>query len=139
VSRRTIYLSRLLGLFIVIVSAGEITQRATLVDIANDFVAAPALLLISGMLTLLAGLAIVLAHNVWRGGALPVVVTILGWLMLLKGATLLVLPPARWAGVVQAAHYADLYPLYVGIALLVGVYLTVAGFSARNPGHDEKW
>ena len=46
------------------------------------------------MLTLVAGLAIVLAHNVWRGGAMAVVVTVLGWLLLLKGAALVVIPPA---------------------------------------------
>jgi hypothetical protein len=26
-----------------------------------------------------AGLAVVVAHNVWSGGALPVVVTLVGW------------------------------------------------------------
>ena len=43
----------------------------------------PPLLLIVGMIGLIAGLAIVLGHNVWYGGMLPVVVTLVGWLILI--------------------------------------------------------
>jgi len=42
---------------------------------------------------LCAGLALVLAHNVWSGGALPILVTIVGWISLLKGLMILILPP----------------------------------------------
>jgi hypothetical protein len=58
---RTIYLSRLLGLFLLVLAAAELTQRSTLAATAMEFANSPALLLISGMLTLVAGLAIVLA------------------------------------------------------------------------------
>jgi hypothetical protein len=43
-----------------------------------------AFVLTSGVITLVAGLAIVRAHNRWSGGW-PVLVTILGWLFLLGG------------------------------------------------------
>jgi hypothetical protein len=36
-------------------------------------------MLFSGMVATSAGLAVVLAHNIWNGGALPVVVTLVGW------------------------------------------------------------
>jgi hypothetical protein len=127
---RTIYLSRLLGLFLLVLAVAEVIQRSTLAATAIEFANSPALLLISGMLTLVAGLAIVLAHNVWRGGATPVVVTVLGWLLLLKGAALVVIPPAAWDGIVQASHFADLYGLYGVLPLVLGVYLTFAGFRA---------
>jgi hypothetical protein len=127
---RTIYLSRLLGLFLLVLAAAELTQRSTLAATAMEFANSPALLLISGMLTLVAGLAIVLAHNVWRGGAMPVVVTVLGWVLLLKGAALVVIPPVAWDGMVQASHFEDLYGLYGVLPLVLGVYLTFAGFRA---------
>jgi hypothetical protein len=37
-----------------------------------------------GAITLAAGLAMVLAHNIWSGGALVVVVTVVGWITLIK-------------------------------------------------------
>ena len=67
---RTIYLSRLLGVFLLVLAVAELTQRSNLAATAMEFANSPALLLLSGMLTLVAGLAIVLAHNVWRGGAM---------------------------------------------------------------------
>ena len=38
-----------------------------------------------------------LGHNVWSGGALPVVVTLMGWAALLKGVALLLVPSDRMA------------------------------------------
>jgi hypothetical protein len=127
---RTIYLSRLLGLFLLVLAAAEVTQRATLAVTAMELASSPALLLISGMLTLVAGLAMVLGHNVWRGGAMAVVVTVLGWLLLVKGVALVVIPPAAWGGSVHASGFADLYGWYGVLPLVLGGYLTFAGFRA---------
>jgi hypothetical protein len=41
-----------------------------------------------------AGLAIVIGHNVWSGGALLVIVTLLGWIILIRGVVLLFLSPS---------------------------------------------
>jgi hypothetical protein len=127
---RTLYLSRLLGLSLLILAVAELVQRAALADTALAIVNAPPLLLLYGLLTLVAGLAIVLGHNVWHGGLMPVVVTILGWLLLLKGAALVVIPGNQWVGIVQASHFASLYVLYGVLPAVLGIYLTAAGFAA---------
>jgi hypothetical protein len=137
-SRQTRYLGRLLGIFLLIFAVGQFTQRSAMVEIASEITAAPALLLICGMVTVVAGLAIVLAHNVWRGGATPVIVTILGWLLLIKGAALIVVPSSGWAGALRASHYADFYLCWVAIPLFLGAYLTYAGFRAHQPGIEQK-
>ena len=51
-------------------------------QIGND----PGLIFVSGILLLVAGLAIVRVHNVWSGGW-RVVVTVLGWLAVHTGDT----------------------------------------------------
>jgi hypothetical protein len=130
---RTRYLSRLLGLFLLVLAAAELTQRSILAATALQIVNSPALLMICGMLTLVAGLAIVLGHNVWRGGATQVVVTILGWLMLLKGAALMIFPPASWAGTVQASGFANHDVWYGAPTIVLGAYLTFAGFRGDRP------
>jgi hypothetical protein len=131
---RTIYLSRLLGLFLLILGVAEIIQRAALATTAIDLVKSPPLLFVTGMLTLAAGLAIVLAHNVWRGGAGPIVVTLLGWALLLKGAAVVIVPDTSWVGLVQVSGFADHYALYGIVPILLGLYLTYAGFSAERRG-----
>jgi len=84
-----------------------------------------------GLLALAAGLAMVLSHNVWSGGALPVVVTVIGWIILARGVVLLLLTPDAVARLFDAFRFADLFYLYAGIALLLGLYLTWEGFRRR--------
>ena len=49
-------------------------------------------LLFAGVFALIVGLAIVLGHNVWSGGAAPAIVTLVGWASLVKGLLILFLP-----------------------------------------------
>jgi hypothetical protein len=132
-SPHTIFLSRLIGLFTLIVAMAEVMHKTAMVSIAAELVNIPALLFILGMRTLLAGLAMVLAHNVWTGGATPVVVTVVGWVLLIRGIVLVAISPSRAIGVLDALHFADLYYLYVAIPLVLGLYLTFVGFSANRP------
>jgi hypothetical protein len=50
-------------------------------------------MLVYAIISLAVGLAMILGHNVWSGGALPVVVTLVGWLILAKGLMLLFVTP----------------------------------------------
>ena len=71
----------------------------------------------------------ILGHNVWSGGALPVIVTLIGWLALIKGLLLLFLSPEAVLGGLQ---YEQLFYMYAAIALILGVYLTYAGFRSTS-------
>ena len=51
----------------------------------SEFLASPALIFLSGVITLPAGLAIVLTHNVWVADW-RVLITLLGWLAIIGGA-----------------------------------------------------
>jgi hypothetical protein len=81
---------------------------------------------------MVAGLAIILAHNVWTGGALPVVVTLVGWISLVKGLLFMVLPPATSVAYFDALRYGQLFYLYMTITLVIGVYLTYASFRSSS-------
>lgn len=122
----TQFISRLLGLYCLIVSLVMAGHKPDLVAIENALVHDPALLYLAGILTLVAGLAIVLSHNVWSGGALPVIVTALGWVALAKGILLLL--PETAAGLWPRFQFERLYYVYVAITFALGAYLTYAGF-----------
>jgi hypothetical protein len=130
-SQLTIFLARLLGLFTILVVAAMLIRGSALVEaaIANQ----PALL-IYGITSLGLGLAIVLGHNVWSGGALPLVVTLVGWLILAKGIFLLLLAPDAVASLFGQMQHEGRFGLYLVPSLLIGIYLTWAGFAARARG-----
>ena len=87
------------------------------------------MILAFGAVAVAAGLAMVLGHNVWSGGPLAIVVTLVGWLILAKGLVLIFLTPEGIAAYFDALHYEQLFVVYAAITLIVGAYLTYGGFS----------
>ena len=61
-------------------------------DMAEEFMASRALIFLSGFLLMPAGLAIVLAHNIWTADW-RVLITIFGWVNVIGGALRLFAPP----------------------------------------------
>jgi hypothetical protein len=76
------------------------------------------------------GLGLVIGHNVWTGGALPVVVTLVGWASIIKGVVVLALPTRQISKLYETLHYERFYLAYVGVTLALGLYLTIAAFTA---------
>jgi uncharacterized membrane protein len=131
-SPRTIFLSRLIGLYYVIVGLSMAVHKQATVATITAVVHDQPVLFIACVIALGTGLAMVLGHNVWSGGALPVVVTLVGWITLIKGLLvfLVLSPEADMGAVLGALQYERLFYLYAGISLIIGVYLTYGGFTS---------
>jgi hypothetical protein len=128
-SRLTVYLARLIGLFTVLLVAALLTRGSAVVESA---MADGPLMLTYAIISLALGLAMILGHNVWSGGALPVVVTLVGWLILAKGLLLLFLTPEPLTRLFERMHYGEHMYLYLAPALVIGLYLTWAGFTTQT-------
>jgi len=125
---RTIFLSKLIGLFCIAFSLSMIAHRQASVDLMTALVHDPPVVLLIGMIGMTAGLAIVLGHNIWSGSALTVVVTLVGWVILIRGLLLLLLPPATFVKLFASFHFDQFFLLYLAIPLALGIYLTWGGF-----------
>ena len=90
----SIFLARLLGPSMLVIGLGLLLNRATYRDLSLEVLDSPALIYLAGLIALVAGLAIVLTHNVWVAGW-PVVITIFGWVSLAAGIFRIV-SPRRW-------------------------------------------
>jgi hypothetical protein len=139
VSRLTVFLARLIGLFALVMAlAGAVRRQATLATL-DAIVHSPDMLLVLGMIALVVGLAMVLRHNVWSGGAAPVIVTVIGWIMVLRGGLCLFLSPDAMSALLEAVHFEDMFYVYMAVILALGLYLTYAGFrSAASPSGTER-
>jgi len=126
----TIFLGKLLGLYCVVVALAMMANKKSVVATVNALVRNPPLVLLTSVITLAIGLALVIGHNVWSGGALPVTVTVVGWVSLIKGLAFLALPPGQMVRLYEALQYEKLFFIYMGVTLALGLYLTIAGFSA---------
>jgi hypothetical protein len=129
-SALTIFLAKLLGIYCLIVGLTMMANRQTMVDAVNALIRSPPLVLLAGVFAVAVGLGLVIGHNAWSGGTLPVVVTLVGWASLIKGFALLALPPRQMAKLYEALRYERFYLAYVGVTLALGLYLTIAAFTA---------
>lgn len=129
-SALTIFLAKLLGLYCVIVAVTMMVNRRTMIDAAHALIRSPPSVLLAGVIAIGVGLGLVIGHNVWSGGALPIVVTIVGWVSLIKGVVLLALPQGQMAKLYELLRYERFYLAYAGVTLVLGLYLTFAAFSA---------
>ncbi len=128
-SSRTLFLSRLLGLYCIVMALSMFLRGQTMVDTVTSMLGNASLMLFLGIVIVLAGLAMVLTHNIWSGSTLTVLVTLVGWIALIKGALFLIVPPgSSSAFFLNGFHYQQLFYVYAAIALIVGLYLTYGGF-----------
>jgi hypothetical protein len=81
----SIFLAKLIGPVMALVGISVIVNELAFRKMAQEFVRSPALVFLSGMILMPAGLAVVLNHNVWVLDW-RIVVTLLGWLAAISGA-----------------------------------------------------
>jgi hypothetical protein len=124
----TIFLGKLLGLYCVVVSVAMMANKRTTVAAVNAMIRNPAIILLAAIVGLAMGLAIMVGHNVWSGGTLPVVVTLVGWWTAIKSLALLILPQKTMTKAFETARYEQRFYGITAVTLVIGVYLTYASF-----------
>jgi hypothetical protein len=87
----SIFLAKLIGPIFIAGAAGMLINGRAFLAMADELLRSRALIFLSGLLTMTAGLALVLTHNVWVANW-PVLITILGWLGVIGGAFRIVWP-----------------------------------------------
>ena len=133
----TVYLGRLLGIFTLITSFWLLVERQNTLSTIPALLGNRPAMVIFAIIALAGGLAIVLAHNIWSGGALPILVTLLGWVMLIRGVLFLFLPPEATLYILAAMQFEQLFYLYLAIPFILGIYLTYLAFIGRMQGPDH--
>ena len=128
-SSKTKFLSRFIGLYELIVALAMFAHKQDMLEAVTGLLRDRPLVFLVGLITVALGLALVLAHNVWSGGALAVLVTVIGWITLIKGSLFMCLPPDAVEDLfLRQLRYEQFYYGYCAIALILGIYLTGAGF-----------
>lgn len=128
----SVYLARLIGPVMLAVGIGILVNPATFRSLAREFLDSAALVFLSGLITMTAGLAIVLAHRVvapdWR-----LLITLLGWLMLIGGAIRIALPGTAVRIGRGFLDRPGALTVSAAIWLVIGAILTIAGYWPQTP------
>jgi uncharacterized membrane protein len=123
----TNYIAEIWGISIIITALALLIKprylKKLFAEVENE-----ATMLFWGIISVVIGLSMVLAYNVWSKDW-QVIITILGWATLLKGLAVLFLPEylIKW---VKKAENAPFLPFALLIALFIGLIITYFGFTA---------
>jgi hypothetical protein len=121
------YIARLIGPLFLIMGLGMVVESDTVRALSAEFLSNLSLIYLAGMLALVAGLAIVNAHNVWVANW-RVIITIIGWLSVIGGIVRLLFPgkvQALGAGMVASPNAMIISGI---VTLVIGAILSWVGY-----------
>lgn len=124
----TLFLAKLLGAVLITMAAVLAARGSTLAQTARRMIADPGAVMLVGSLRIGLGLAIMIGHDIWTGGALPIAVTLFGWALYFSGLLLLFATPERLTAIVDGMKLERNMPAYALGVGLVGLYFLGAGF-----------
>lgn len=119
--------ARVLGPFFVVASITAAVRASDTRELLSEFGASELWPWTAGSFVLLGGLITIALHQYWRGAA-AVIVSLLGWLLVLRGLLLLAFPATFISMANSVIGATALWrAVYICFALL-GLYLTYVGW-----------
>ena len=125
----SVFIARIFGLCYLILGAGLLFNQKAFQRVMEDFCKNAALVFYGGILSLVIGVVIILTHNVWVANW-TVMITIIGWLGLLKGIWIIVFPNTVPKFMQAYQKNENLLMVHSIGALILGAVLTYFGFFA---------
>ncbi|WP_420578237.1 hypothetical protein [Ekhidna sp.] len=121
----SIFIARTLGVIYLTVGIGLFLFRETYILAYRKILENPGYALLGGFIAIVGGMAMVSYHNLWVSDW-RVLVTIVGWIALIKGILLLLIPPYTnlFKGLLQMQKGKGI----TITAILMGVIFTYLGF-----------
>ena len=124
----TIFLAKIYGLVFTAVGLGMLINAKYYRKNIDDLLKNPGVMYLGGFMALVVGFLIVTYHNLWVKDW-RILITIFGWIGLIKGVTLIVFP--KKAMELSASMLKkDNFTIYGVIALLLGIIVGYFGFFA---------
>jgi cytochrome bd-type quinol oxidase subunit 2 len=123
----SLFLAQLIGPVLIVIGVGLLLKKTEFREMATDFLSSRALIFVSGLLTLVAGLAIVLTHNVWEFNW-PVIITILGWLSVFGGVFRILFPNSVQSVGTSMLDKPATMTVSGAIQIVLGLWLSYVGY-----------
>ncbi len=125
----SIFLAKLFSLTFIVAGIGMMLNQKYYMEMAKSVAKNEGVLTVGGFLSLVMGLAIIQTHNIWSA-EWPVIITLLGWISVVKGIVLLV-APGLMSDLVGSFKKKSQVVLLKGLVMsLLGLFLAFQGFTS---------
>ena len=122
----SIFLAKVIGLVSVISTAAVLIRYKESLALEEEAVKSPAIIYLSGFAFLILGVLLIVSHSVWVFDW-RLVITVLGWSILLKGAGRIFFPSAV-RRMIEKKRNNRSFLLAEVVVFLFGLYLLYYGF-----------
>ena len=124
----TLLVVQLAGPILLALGLGFLLNQKMYMKVYSGFGKNPFMVVLAGMMSMVMGILIVMNHNLWST-PLEVIVSILGWGALVKGAAFMVIP-TFYEKMGKIFTNKSFFTIVSLIAIVLGGYLSWVGFFA---------
>lgn len=125
----SIFIARLLGPLIVVLAIALFSKPAMFRTMLQEFIGSPIWLYFAGFMGFLAGMALILTHNVWTADW-RIIITLFGWFSIIRALISIFKP--QW--IVAAGHailrHREIFFAAAAVNLVIGLVLSYFGYAA---------
>jgi uncharacterized membrane protein len=121
------FFAQLIGFYLVLICLAMLLQPERFKKMMNIVLGHPASLYICSATNIIFGLTILIPHNIWVA-SWPLLITIIGWLTLLKGVFSLYFPEKYLKMFVKLMEKPG-YQIWTWFWLFIGLYLAWMGLA----------
>jgi hypothetical protein len=128
---RTRMFARVLGPFVAILGMTVVARASEMRKLVSDFESNSVWAWVTGAFVLLIGVVVIALHPYWRGAA-AIMISLLGWMIALRGLFLLAFPTVFMSA---ANATIGMGPVWIAVSIVlavVGLYLTYVGWSPES-------
>ena len=124
--------ARVLGPFFSIIPSLIVIRMGQMETLLTGFFENAALSWIMGAILLFAGLVIIAHHQIWSSGP-GIVISLLGWILALRGIVLLAAPEMIYRAAESMSGATGVIRIGFGLLAALGLWLTYVGWVAKVP------
>ncbi|KTD57031.1 Integral membrane protein (PIN domain superfamily) [Legionella santicrucis] len=121
------FLAKALGMYLIIVSLAILLNKQHFINLVSSLINNMPLMFVTGFFTLILGLLFVLSHNIWQWNW-RVIITIIAWLTLIKGASIILYPQFIDKATALFVHNTTISYLAAAVNVILGILLCYFGF-----------
>jgi hypothetical protein len=122
----SIFLARVIGLYLILVCSPLLLNHKKFLPVLRETVENAPIMLFSGVMAVVFGILILVTHNVWTADW-RVLITLTGWMALIKGMVRFVLPDQA-VRIANATLQTKSYFVMLSLAIIIGICLIYHGF-----------
>jgi hypothetical protein len=121
------FLAKVIGVYFILVSIAMLVNMHQFVTMVDGLINNGALMFVIGFFVLILGLLMVVSHNIWQWNW-RMIITIIGWLTLLKGTSILFSPQLIDNVSLHFVQNRSFAYIAAIIDLIIGLVLSYYGF-----------